>query len=119
MTFNELLDMIRTSPEQVDFSEVMRVIDEHYDFTPTRFSNGDVVNEAHENQGSCKIFSFAKLHQLSAEETLACFGDFYRQDVLQHPENQDHQNIRNFIRTGWEGVRFEGKALAAKSSRCH
>ncbi|WNJ97898.1 HopJ type III effector protein [Vibrio ruber] len=115
MILNELLNLIRTSPEQVDFAGVMGVIDEYYDFTPTRFSNGDVVNAAQENQGSCKIFSFAQLHQLSAAETLACFGDFYRQDVLQHPENQDHQNIRNFIRTGWEGVRFEGKALAAKS----
>ncbi len=115
MTCNELLDVIRTAPEQVDFSGVMRVIEEHYDFIPTRFSNGEMINDADKNQGSCKIFSFAKLHQLSPEETLACFGDFYRQDVLQHPENQDHQNIRNFMRTGWAGIQFEGHALAAKS----
>ena len=115
MTCNELLDVIRHAPEQVDFAGVMRVIDENYDFTPTRFSNGELVNDVHENQGSCKIFSFAKLHQLRPEETLACFGDFYRQDVLQHPENQDHQNIRNFMRTGWAGVQFEGHPLAAKA----
>ncbi|MDW6004876.1 HopJ type III effector protein [Vibrio mangrovi] len=114
MTLNELLEVIRHSPEKVDFFEVINVIDTHYDFTPTRFTNGELVSEAHENQGSCKIFSFAGIHQLNPDETLACFGDFYRQDVLAHPENQDHQNIRNFIRTGWEGIQFEGEALQAK-----
>ncbi|MGU3844869.1 HopJ type III effector protein, partial [Vibrio diabolicus] len=41
-------------------------------------------------------------------------GRFYREDVLLHPENSDHQNIRNFMVTGWDGIRFEAPALTAK-----
>ncbi|MCV5745695.1 HopJ type III effector protein [Escherichia coli] len=54
------------------------------------------------------------LNNLDKEATLACFGRFYREDVLQHPENSDHQNIRNFMVTGWEGIKFEASALTAK-----
>ena len=69
----------------------METIEANYDFTPVRFTNGTVVNEAGTNSGSCKLFSFAKLHQLSKEETLACFGDYYRVDVLQHPDADPEQ----------------------------
>ncbi|MFX3889306.1 HopJ type III effector protein, partial [Streptococcus suis] len=33
---------------------------------------------------------------------------------LENPDNDDHQNIRNFIRFGWAGVKFSGQALSAK-----
>lgn len=59
-------------------------------------------------------FSFAKLNQLSKDETLALFGDFYRTDVLQNPEGTDHQNIRNFMVSGWDGISFEGEALKSQ-----
>ncbi|NMS01956.1 type III effector, partial [Vibrio parahaemolyticus] len=29
-------------------------------------------------------------------------------------ENSDYQNIRNFMVTGWEGIKFEASALTAK-----
>lgn len=106
-----LLDKIKNTPEEVSFQEVIAYIDENYTFTPTKFTNGEVVNEENENNGSCKIFSFAKKQGLSVEQTLHLFGDYYRVDVLQHPENEDHQNIRNFIKFGWEGISFEGEAL--------
>ena len=106
-----LLHQLKTSLETIDFKEVIAYIDEHYDFTPTKFTNGNTVNEAGANNGSCKIFSFAKLHKLSKEETLALFGDFYRTDVLKNPEGSDHQNIRNFQQFGWDGISFEGEAL--------
>ncbi|UJF28943.1 HopJ type III effector protein [Kaistella sp. 97-N-M2] len=109
-----LLTKIKTSPKTIDFKEVISYIDEHYDFTPTKFTNGNTVNEANENNGSCKIFSFAQLNKLSAEETLSLFGDFYRTDVLQNPAGKDHQNIRNFMQSGWEGILFEGEALRKK-----
>lgn len=108
MTF---LEKIQQNPEQIEFSETIAYIDEHYDFTPTAFKNGEVYNEANQNNGSCKIFSFAKILGLSQEQTLHLFGDFYRKDVLENPENTDHQNIRNFIKLGWEGINFEGEAL--------
>jgi hypothetical protein len=35
--------------------------------------------------------------------------------VLKHPEGTDHQNIRNFIKTGWNGIEFSGSALVRKT----
>ena len=106
-----ILEQLKNNPETVDFKEVIAFIDEYYDFTPTKFTNGNTVNEADQNNGSCKIFSFAKLNDLSKEDTLALFGAFYRDDVLGNPEGTDHQNIRNFMKFGWEGVLFDGESL--------
>lgn len=110
-TIQSILQQIKESPSTIQFADVIAVVDQYYDFTPTSFTNGHVKNEAGQNSGSCKIFSFAKLHGLSQDETLACFGDYYRVDVLQHPSNTDHQNIRNFIEFGWNGIVFEDNAL--------
>ncbi len=109
-----LFEHLEKSAGEISFQEVIAFIDMHYDFTPTRFTNGNTVNEAGQNNGSCKVFSFAQLNGLSQEETLNLFGAFYREDVLKNPEGTDHQNIRNFIQTGWEGISFEGKALQRK-----
>lgn len=109
-----LLEQLDQSPETIDFKDVIAYIDENYDFTPTKFINGNVTNEANQNNGSCKIFSFAKKLDLSVEKTLALFGEFYREDVLKNPEGTDHQNIRNFMKYGWEKVLFEGDALKDK-----
>ncbi len=112
MSPEQLLDALRAGP--VAFSEVMRVIDEHYVFTPTAFRNGEEHNEAGSNNGSCKIFAFAQLHGLDEAATLNAFGDFYTQDVLQNPAADDHANIRNFMRSGWQGIVFSGNALNAR-----
>ena len=112
MTLNELLEELNRQP--VDFKKVIEVIEAEYSFTPTRFINGSQVNEANTNNGSCKIFAFGQLHGLSEQATLNAFGDFYTQDVLQNPNGSDHQNIRNFMQSGWKGVTFDGQALTAK-----
>src|SRR3546814_18418029 len=52
---------------------------------------------------------------LSEAETLACFGCFYREDVLKNPDGTDHQNIRNFMRCGWGGVAFGERPLRSRS----
>lgn len=109
-----ILQQLKNSPETIQFKEVIAFIDENYDFTPTKFTNGKTVNEANQNNGSCKVFSFAKLNHLSKEETLFLFGEFYRNDVLKNPEGNDHQNIRNFIEFGWVGISFEGEALKSR-----
>ncbi|SMP23730.1 HopJ type III effector protein [Chryseobacterium profundimaris] len=109
-----LFEQLENAPETVEFKDVIAFIDEHYDFTPTKFTNGNTMNEAGQNNGSCKIFSFAKLNDLSKQETLYLFGEFYREDVIKSPEGTDHQNIRNFMEFGWDGVSFEGKALQRK-----
>lgn len=114
MTLERLLEQLKTSPESVTFQQVMTVIENHYSYTPQTFTNGELINNVGENAGSCKIFSFAKLNNLNEDQTLHSFGDYYRVDVLQHPNGDDHQNIRNFIKTGWAGVNFAKNALEAK-----
>jgi len=114
MDVEELLERIRTDQDAVEFKEVMLTISEHYDYKPARFVNGAVVNEAGENEASCKIFAFAKLHDLDLHETLSCFGKFYRDDVLKNPEGTDHANIRDFMVCGWIGVEIEGEVLTVK-----
>ena len=118
MTLEGLLHQINTNPLTVNFQDVIEVINNHYDYTPTQFKNGlgdhCLVNEAGTNEGSCKIFSFGLLHRLEEQQTLHCFGDFYRRDVLENPEDSNHANIRNFIRDGWSGIEFDGEALKPK-----
>ena len=111
-TVASYLAKLQTTPELLDFNELMSVIDDNYTFTETAFSNGDLSNAVGENSGSCKLFSFAQLQGLTEEQTLACFGTYYRDDVLKNPDADNHQNIRNFMKTGWSGIRFEGKALS-------
>lgn len=114
-SLDTLIDQIKTQPKNVEFNDVINIINEYYDYTPTKFTNGTqndcVINKAGENEGSCKIFSFAKIHQLDEMQTLNCFGSYYRDDVLKHPDNTDHANIRAFIKYGWKQISFEGTAL--------
>nr|WP_299417428.1 HopJ type III effector protein [uncultured Emticicia sp.] len=114
MTLDSFLKKLNENPQEVAFSDTMAVVEELYNFTPTAFQNGNLHNEAGQNSGSCKLFSFAKLQNFSLEHTLACFGDFYRKDVLENPNASNHQNIRNFMKTGWDGISFEGQALVEK-----
>lgn len=114
MTIETLLNQLENNPKNISFQDVIAVIDSNYQFTPTDFSNGNQINKAGENNGSCKIFAFAKLHQLNELQTLACFGSYYFEDVLQNPHGTDHQNIRNFMEFGWEGIHFNGAALEFK-----
>jgi hypothetical protein len=115
----DLLEQLRTDPQSVEFEQIMAVIAECYDYHPTGFCNGleprVLHNRAGENEGSCKIFAFAQLHKLTQAQTLACFGRYYREDVLANPESQDHANIRNFIRFGWTGIQFDAPALTQKA----
>lgn len=114
MTKEQLLNLIKNKPASVEFQQVMEVIDQNYHYTPTRFSNGDIINESGTNEGSCKIFSFGKLNNLTERDTLTCFGAYYREDVLQHPDRTDHANIRTFIQQGWDGIQFDSPALTEK-----
>jgi hypothetical protein len=114
MSLIPFLQRLRATPQQIEFAETLEAIESHYVYTPTAFRNGAVENAAGQNGGSCKIFAFAKLQGLTEPETLVCFGRYYREDVLQHPDANDHQNIRNFMRSGWGGVVFAGEALQAR-----
>lgn len=112
---NDLLAQLKQNPEQINFTDVMAAIGADYDYQPSAFSNGNTQNEAGTNEGSCKLFAFAQIHQLEPQATLALFGDFYRKDVLENPAGDDHANIRNFMQTGWQGIKFDKPALSAKA----
>lgn len=114
MTISKFVEELNTKPKEISFEDTMKVIDSNYIFNATKFTNGNVTNEAGQNSGSCKLFSFAKLMGFNEAQTLACFGSYYQKDVLKNPAGEDHQNIRNFIRSGWEGISFEKDALTKK-----
>ena len=114
LTISELIERLNSIGNSVEFDEVMQVISTNYHYQPSSFINGKVVNQAGSNEGSCKIFAFAKLHNLSEQATLNCFGLFYRDDVLKHPKGNDHGNIRSFIKNGWAGITFDQVVLTAK-----
>ncbi len=112
MELETLLDKINTDAGNVSFDEVIAVIDANYLFTPTAFRNGGLHNAAGQNSGSCRLFAFARMHELNEQQTLQCFGDYYCRDVRLNPEGDNHQNIRNFMRTGWAGIEFDAPPLS-------
>lgn len=114
MDINTFISKVKQAPRTISFAETITIIDENYTFSATAFENGTHHNKAGENSGSCKIFAFAELNNLSAAETLSCFAAYYYEEVLGDPEGNNHQNIRNFMKTAWEGIAFYGTALVAK-----
>ncbi|MBO1926596.1 HopJ type III effector protein [Thiomicrorhabdus sp. 6S2-11] len=112
MTIAELVHAAEQGP--VDFQTTMQVIDNNYEFTPTAFTNGNTENAENTNNGSCKLFAFAQLNQISQQAALNLFGDFYTKDVLENPDGDDHQNIRNFMQSSFDGLQFTGQALTSK-----
>ena len=114
MNLESFLEKLKLAPESIAFAETIATIEENYNFTPTAFENGLQHNAAGENSGSCKLFAFAEIQNLSEAAPLACFGAYYTEDVLKNPEGTDHQNIRNFMKTGWNGIAFYGEPLTLK-----
>lgn len=114
MKVSDFIADLKKEPRANTFSRTMKVIEENYHFIPTAFKNGAIENKAGENNGSCKIFAFAELQELDKDQTLACFGSYYFDDVLENPAGTGHSNIRNFMKTGWGGIQFRGTALEAK-----
>ena len=108
------LEKVNNNPSSITFTETIAIIDSNYNFIPTAFKNGNHFNNVNENNGSCKIFTFAKINNLNKEVTLTLFGNYYFDDVLKNPNGSDHQNIRNFMIFGWDGIAFDGEALVLK-----
>jgi hypothetical protein len=115
MTLDQFLAALNEAPENIQFSDTMQAIETHYHFTPCEFTNGKQLNEYNQNNGSCKLIFFAQLNKFNIEQTLQCFGDYYRVDVLQNPDKDDHQNIRNLMIFGWEGVSFKSPPLTKRA----
>jgi len=79
----------------IPFTGVIKFIETYYQHRPTAFKNGNAYNEATQNQGSAKVFAFAKLNNLSKEDTLYLFAEHY-QAVLATPcryRSSKHQAI--------------------------
>ena len=113
MPLTDYISTLRENPSALTFEDTLAVIDGHYDFTPRAFKNGPVDNAAGTNNGSCKVFSFAVLHELTPAQTLAMFAQHY-QNVLDEPNGDAHANIRAFMKHGFDGVVFDGEALVSK-----
>ena len=97
----------------IGFNDVINFIDDFYRYTPVKFSNGDTVNAPGVNEGSAKIFGFAKHHGLNQIDTLKLFGEHY-QSVLATPNGMDHANIRNFLHWGWNAFLMEKNPLTPR-----
>ncbi|HIF52037.1 MAG TPA: type III effector [Thiotrichaceae bacterium] len=115
MDLHNFLNKLNTESESIEFTDTIAVIEANYDYAPSTFTNGNVTNEAGQNEGSCKIIAFAMLNNLSVEQTLHCFGKYYREEVLNDPDGESHQNIRQFIKNGYTGISFEREALRRKN----
>lgn len=96
------------------FASTLAFIQQWFDFTPTAFSNGTVRNGSDQNQGSCRVLAMALLLGLSAEQTLRCFGEHYR-DVLATPHVDNHHNLRRLQREGLTDIRFDQQPLRRKA----
>ena len=111
----QISDLIAAAKSNaIAFADVLKFIEAEYQHQPVAFKNGDAYNEATQNQGSAKVFAFARLNNLDKEDTLSLFAEHY-QAVLAHPDATDHQNIRQFMAHGWPGIAFEGEALISKN----
>lgn len=88
------------------FEDSLALIEQHFEYRPCGFQNGPLTNAAGENAGSCRIFGLGQYCNLNEADTLKLFGEHYRQ-VLDDPTGDSHGNIRQFISTGWSGIRFD------------
>lgn len=108
---NNILTLLEN--KQIVFQDVLSYIEEYYTYTPSAFSNGDLRNSAEENQGSARVFYLGHLHCLNEEQTLRLFAEHW-DNVLDTPEASNHQNIRQFMKTGWAEIKFNDCVLCPK-----
>jgi len=98
--FNANVEM---DADTLKFEELMEVIDTHFEVGLIEFKNGDIVNKPGENEGSAKLLSYAALSDFDKDTTLTLWGQYYR-EVVADPDGDSHPNIRNFMKTGWDGT---------------
>lgn len=98
-----------------DFDDTLALIERYFEYQPTGFHNGPLFNAAGENAGSCRVFGLGRHCNLSESETLCLFAQHYQQ-VLDEPAGESHGNIRQFISTGWSGIRFDSEPLRPQTA---
>ena len=95
MSLSEFLEKLSTDANKVEFEESIRLIEELFEVIPCEFSIGNHSNAKGSNLGSLKILAFSIKYNLSTDQTLNMFGKYYREDVINNPNGNDHQNIRH------------------------
>jgi hypothetical protein len=108
--------LAQLAEESFQFETTLAFIEQEFNFTPSAFNNGGVLNTIEQNQGSCKVFALAQLLNLSQQQTLYCFGQHYR-DVLATPEVDNHHNLRRVLKEGLNNISFEQFPLEQKAAR--
>jgi len=93
-----------------NFEDTLALIERYFEYRPAGFHNGPLFNAAGENAGSCRVFALGRYCNLNESDTLRLFAQHYQQ-VLDEPAGDSHGNIRQFIGTGWSGIRFDGEPL--------
>ena len=99
--------------DEANFADVIAFIEDNYTYTASAFTNGNQENAVDQNQGSAKVLAFAKLNNYTENDTLKLFAEHYKA-VLETPNGTDHNNIRQFMENGWDGVSFQNEVLTKK-----
>jgi len=59
MSVDLFIEKLTNTSDDIAFSDTMALIESHFDYTPSRFTNGagdnQAINEAGTNEGSCKM----------------------------------------------------------------
>jgi hypothetical protein len=108
----------KLASNSVMFAETLALVEKWYDLHPSAFKNGlddhAVENAQGTNEGSLKVFALGRLNGFTPEQALASFGEHFR-DVQSTPGDADHQNIRQFMVHGWQGIMFNSAPLTLKA----
>jgi len=96
------------------FETTLEFIEAHYTFTASAFNNVGVINSDKQNQGSCKVFAFGQLFELTQQQALQCFGQHYL-DVLATPEVDNHLHLRLVLKDGLADLPFDHFPLEKKA----
>jgi hypothetical protein len=117
MNVNDALRIHLASVEggHANFDDTLALVEQHFHYQPTGFHNGPEFNASDENLGACKVFGIAQYCSLNEVDTLTLFAQHYKQ-VLDNPAGESHGNIRQFISTGWSGIRFENTPLRLRKT---
>lgn len=115
MTVNEAIriHLSSVSAGHAVFDDTLALIDQYFEYQPAGFHNGPLHSNAGENAGSCRVFALGQHCNLNEADTLNLFAQHYQQ-VLGDPAGDSHGNIRQFISTGWSGIRFDQQPLRAR-----
>jgi len=97
MSVDELLKTIRTNPENVEFDDVMTVIDANYTYTETGFKNGSgddqVINETGANARINFVFSNRGRGEAEGSDEFFSLVDGYGLPLITHSSAEFRKEV--------------------------